>query len=88
MHVKGGLKFSGKAVKNLAGSGCDYVRMMSDLFTTVLSSDSSDDLPNVDVKSSSKSEESVSSSQCSSKVHPSTPYSTRSHDIHQTSCTC
>ena len=79
-NVKEGLKFTGKAVKNLAGSGCVYVRMTSDLFTTVLSSDSSDDLPNVDA---SKSEENASGSRCSSNVRQSSKR--LSCDIRQTS---
>ena len=40
-NVIAGLKFTGKAVKNLALSGCVYVRMTCDIFTTVISSDSS-----------------------------------------------
>ena len=46
-NVKAGTEIHRKAVKNLAGSGCVYVRMTSDIFTTVISSDSSDDLPKV-----------------------------------------
>ena len=50
-NCKQGYKFTGKAVKNLAGSGCVYVRLTLDLVSFFLSSDSSDnDLPKVSVK--------------------------------------
>ena len=73
-NVKAGLKFTGKAVKNLAGSGCVYVRMTSDLFTTVISSDSSDDLPKISLqhvkkeKNASENEGNDFDSPCSSNV--------------------
>lgn len=38
-NVKSGYEFTGKAVKNLAGSGCVYVRMTAELFSTYVSSD-------------------------------------------------
>ena len=39
LNVKSGYSFTGKAVKNLAGTGCVYVRMTRELFSTYISSD-------------------------------------------------
>ena len=44
-NVKSGHTFTGKAIKNLAGTGCVYVRMTTELFTTFVSSDSGGELP-------------------------------------------
>lgn len=52
-NFKKGYKFTGKAVKNLAGSGCVYVRLTTDPLTLCLSSDASGDesnsLPDISV---------------------------------------